>query len=257
MLDGNTVRVGDQQFGAGRILIATGGWPQVPDIAGREHVVTSNEVFDLPAFPARLVVVGGGYIASEFASIFNGLGARVVQLYRGAQILRGFDDDIRAFTASEMRKHGVTSGSTPKCAPSPRLGPICGCILVTVRCWRRISCSTQPGERRTCMGSGWQTSVSPSATTAPSSSTTTTKAQCRQSTRWATTDRVQLTPVALGEAMQLVDHLFGNGQRRMSYDGIPTAVFTHPNIGTVGLTEDRSAGNGRRGAYLSLRVSAR
>ncbi|HOB01691.1 MAG TPA: FAD-dependent oxidoreductase, partial [Casimicrobium huifangae] len=107
LLDAHTVVVGDQQFGAERILVATGGWPQVPQIVGREHVVTSNEVFDLPVFPARLVVVGGGYIASEFASIFNGLGAHVIQLYRGEQILRGFDDDIRNFAAGEMRKHGV------------------------------------------------------------------------------------------------------------------------------------------------------
>ncbi|MEO8081637.1 MAG: FAD-dependent oxidoreductase, partial [Caldimonas sp.] len=92
---------------AERILIATGGWPTPPDVAGAELAVSSNEVFDLPQFPRRLVVVGGGYIACEFASIFNGLGAKVTQLYRGEQILRGFDDDVRHFIAAEMAKKGV------------------------------------------------------------------------------------------------------------------------------------------------------
>ena len=88
---------GHQAFTAQHILIATGGTPQVPDVPGREHVITSNEVFDLDPFPQRLVIVGGGYIACEFASIFNGLGARVTQLYRGQQVLRGFDDEVRHF----------------------------------------------------------------------------------------------------------------------------------------------------------------
>src|SRR5690606_1135738 len=98
---------GHQAFTAQHILIATGGTPQVPDVPGRERVITSNEVFDLDPFPQRLVIVGGGYIACEFASIFNGLGARVTQLYRGQQVLRGFDDEIRHFMAEEMRKAGV------------------------------------------------------------------------------------------------------------------------------------------------------
>src|SRR5690606_31842242 len=81
---------GHQAFTAANILIATGGTPHVPHFSGREHVITSNEVFDLEPFPQRLLIVGGGYIACEFASIFHGLGARVVQLYRGEQVLRGF-----------------------------------------------------------------------------------------------------------------------------------------------------------------------
>ena len=238
VLDGNTVRVGDQQFRAGRILIATGGWPQVPDIAGREHVVTSNEVFDLPAFPARLVVVGGGYIASEFASIFNGLGARVMQLYRGTQILRGFDDDIRAFTASEMRKHGVDIRVNTEVRSITKAGADLQVHLGDGQVLAADTVLYATGRTPNVHGLGlanvgvaqrdngaiivddnYQSSV-PSIFALGD-----------------VTDRVQLTPVALGEAMQLVDHLFGNGQRRMSYDGIPTAVFTHPNIGTVGLTE--------------------
>src|SRR5512133_2832824 len=111
LIDGHTVRVQlpeqARDFTARHILIATGGTPSVPDFPGREHVVTSDSMFDLDPFPQRLVVVGGGYIACEFASIFHGLGARVTQLYRGEQVLRGFDIDIRNFLGAEMRKSGV------------------------------------------------------------------------------------------------------------------------------------------------------
>ena len=107
IVNANTVAVGDDHYTAARILIATGGWPSVPDIPGREHALTSNEIFDLEEFPERLVVVGGGYIAVEFAGIFNGLGSKVTQLYRGPMFLRGFDADIRAHAAQEIRKTGV------------------------------------------------------------------------------------------------------------------------------------------------------
>ena len=94
IIDANTVAVGSQHYTASRILIATGGWPYKGDFPGSEHAITSNEVFDLESFPERLLVVGGGYIAVEFAGIFNGLGASVTQLYRGPLFLRGFDTDV-------------------------------------------------------------------------------------------------------------------------------------------------------------------
>jgi glutathione reductase (NADPH) len=238
LVDAHTVAVGEAQFSAKHILVATGGWPQVPDFSGREHVVTSNEMFDLPTFPKRLVVVGGGYIASEFASIFNGLGSSVTQLYRGEQILRGFDADVRQFAADEMCKHGVAlrvsvdvrnivktadgllltlTDDTTLLADavlyatgrSPNVGDL-GLEAVGVE---------QRKNGAVVVHENYQSSV-PSIYALGD-----------------VTDRVQLTPVALGEAMQLVDHLFGDGGRKMSYDGIPTAVFTHPNIGSVGLTE--------------------
>lgn len=241
LVDANTVAVGAEQFRAKRILIATGGWPQVPDIVGREHVITSNEIFDLPTFPKRLVVVGGGYIASEFASIFNGLGASVEQLYRGEQILRGFDEDVRHFAAAEMCKHGVklrvsaavrditraddgllvtlTDDSTviadAVLYATGRIPNVNGLGLDHVGVEQRKNGAVVVHEN-------FQSSV-PSIYALGD-----------------VTDRVQLTPVALGEAMQLVDHLFGDGTRKISYDGIPTAVFTHPNIGTVGMTEAKA-----------------
>ena len=100
--DGTPMRIS-----ARHILIATGGRPVVPEVPGREHVLTSNDMFDLEPFPGRLLVIGGGYIACEFASIFNGLGSRVTQLYRGPQVLRGFDDDVRRFLGAELVKKGI------------------------------------------------------------------------------------------------------------------------------------------------------
>ena len=105
--DARTVVVGDEEYRCEKILIATGGWPYIPEFPGSELAISSNEVFDLDHFPERLVVVGGGYIAVEFAGIFNGLGAQVTQLYRGPLFLRGFDDDIREQAASEIRKTGI------------------------------------------------------------------------------------------------------------------------------------------------------
>ena len=101
----HTVSVGGQRYTAEKILIATGGWPHIPDFPGSEYVVSSNEIFDLDVFPQHLVIVGGGYIAVEFAGIFNGLGAKTTQLYRGPLFLRGFDADIRAHSRSgDQRK---------------------------------------------------------------------------------------------------------------------------------------------------------
>ncbi|HRC61501.1 MAG TPA: FAD-dependent oxidoreductase, partial [Candidatus Propionivibrio aalborgensis] len=107
IVDAHTVAVGEQRYSAEKILIATGGWPHIPEFPGSEHAISSNEVFDLAQFPRRLAIVGGGYIAVEFAGIFNGLGARVSQLYRGPLFLRGFDADLRAHAAQEIVKTGV------------------------------------------------------------------------------------------------------------------------------------------------------
>jgi glutathione reductase (NADPH) len=233
---------GHQSFTAKNILIATGGTPHVPHFKGREHVITSNDIFDLEPFPKRLLVVGGGYIACEFASIFNGLGAKVTQLYRGEQVLRGFDDEIRHFVASEMNKSGVDlrlnadvvdlhktpEGLRVECEgggvimadavlyATGRVPNVQGLGLDTVGV-------AQGGKGEVVVSPTYQTNV-PSIYAVGD-----------------VTDRVQLTPVALGEAMVVVDQLYGpaagKAPRDMSYDFIPTAVFTHPNIGTVGYSE--------------------
>ena len=242
LVDAHTVEIDGQQHTAKNILVATGGTPSVPHFKGRERVVTSNEMFDLDPFPKRLVVVGGGYIASEFASIFNGLGASVTQLYRGELLLRGFDDEVRAFISNEMVKAGVDVrlGTDVVSVSMEANG-----LQVTVNGGEIIAADTvlyatgrvpnvqglgleavgvvQGKDGAVVVNDDYQTNV-PSIYALGD-----------------VTARIQLTPVALGEAMVLVDHLFGpqagKARRGMSYQFIPTAVFTHPNIGTVGYTE--------------------
>lgn len=240
--DAHTVHVrladGERNVRARHILVATGGRPVVPPIAGAEHALTSDHMFDLEPFPQRLLVVGGGYIACEFASIFAGLGSQVTQLYRGEQVLRGFDDDIRNFAAQEMRKHGVDlrtradvveiarpgSGLVATLADGSKL--VADAILYATG---RVPNVANMGLEAAGVRQGKDGAIVVDAnyqTSAPSIHAV-----------GDVTARVQLTPVALAEAMVVVDRLFGKGQRQLSYDNIPTAVFTHPAIGTVGLTE--------------------
>jgi glutathione reductase (NADPH) len=245
LLDPHTVQLQlpgrQERFTARHILVATGGRPTVPSFPGCECVVTSDSMYDLEPFPSRLLVVGGGYIACEFASIFNGLGSRVTQIYRGEQVLRGFDADVRRFIAQEVRKHGVdlrthlhvtaiektASGLTASLGDGSsitadavlyatgRVPNVAGLGLEAVGV-------AQGKDGAIEVDDNYQTSV-PSVHAVGD-----------------VTARVQLTPVALGEAMALVDRLFGTGERKMGYDFIPTAVFTHPNIGTVGYSESEA-----------------
>ena len=242
LVDAHTVAVGAQRLTAKNILIATGGKPSVPEIAGREHVITSNEIFDIDPFPKRLLVVGGGYIACEFASIFKGLGASVTQLYRGAQVLRGFDEEIRHFIAAEMRKAGVDLRLNADVASIVKTA---GGLQVTLQDGSSLEVDAvlyATGRVPLVHGLGLEAlgiAQKPDDAILVNESYQTSLPHI-----YAVGDvtaRVQLTPVALGEAMVVVDHLLGaaagKAPRSMSYDFIPTAVFTHPNIGTVGFTE--------------------
>ena len=236
------VEVGGVRHAARNILVATGGWPVVPVFPGSEFAITSNEIFDLPVFPQHLLVVGGGYIACEFASIFHGLGAQVTQLYRGEQILRGFDQEIANFVADEMRKKGVnlhTRSDVERIEREPAAQG--GRLRVTLR-----DGSTQladqvlyaTGRQPNSAGLGLvEAGVHLAANGAV-------LVDAHHATNVPgvhavgdVIDRLHLTPVALAEAMVLVDRLFGAGQRTLDYELIPTAVFTHPNVGTVGLSE--------------------
>lgn len=251
LIDANTVRVSSVNadgvaehvdYRARQFLIATGGTPQVPPIEGREWVITSNEVFDLSPFPLRLLIVGGGYIACEFASIFNGLGSQVTQLYRGEQVLRGFDDEVRHFAAAEIRKHGVDLRLSTDVAHIRKEADGLHVLLNDGR--REIAdvvlyaTGRVPNVQGLGLGAvGVRQSNSGAIVVDEHYRTSVPNVYAVGDV----TDRVQLTPVALGEAMQLVDHLYGpaagRSPRKMDYEMIPTAVFTHPNIGTVGLTE--------------------
>ena len=242
LVDSHTVAVGAQRYSAKNILIATGGKPSVPDIAGREHVITSNEIFDIDPFPKRLLVVGGGYIACEFASIFKGLGASVTQLYRGAQVLRGFDEEIRHFIATEMLKSGVDLRLNADVAS---IFKTASGLQVTLQDGSGLEVDAvlyATGRVPLVQGLGLEAlgiAQKPDGAILVNDNYQTSLPHI-----YAVGDvtaRVQLTPVALGEAMVVVDHLLGaaagKAPRSMSYDFIPTAVFTHPNIGTVGFSE--------------------
>ena len=233
---------GHQKVTARHILIATGGTAHVPHFVGREHVVTSDAMFDLPQVPTRLVVVGGGSIACEFASIFRGLGSQVTQLFRGDQVLRGFDDEIRHFLAAEMGTAGVdlrlNAGvlSVEKQPDGLHVKLEDGNTLIAdtvLYATGRLPLVQGLGLDRVGIAQGPQGAILVNdhyQTNVPHIHAV-----------GDVTARVQLTPVALGEAMVVVDHLFGpvpgKTPRRMGYDLIPTAVFTHPSVGTVGLTE--------------------
>ncbi|MES2936965.1 MAG: glutathione-disulfide reductase [Pseudomonadota bacterium] len=230
---------GARRCTARHILVATGGTPSVPHFPGCELVVTSDGMFDLDPFPRRLLVVGGGYIACEFASIFNGLGAQVTQLYRGEQVLRGFDGEIRQFVAAEMGKHGVDLRlhadvhAIEKTADGLRVTLQDGGTVMAdtvLYATGRIPNVSGLGLDAAGVAQGVSGAVKVDAHYASSVPSVHALGDV--------TSRVQLTPVALGEAMVLVDRLFGDGRRGLSYEFIPTAVFTHPNIGTVGYSEE-------------------
>lgn len=236
---------GHQKMRARHILLATGGTPHIPHFAGREHVITSNEMFDLPVFPQRLVVVGGGYIACEFASIFNGLGAKVTQLYRGEQVLRGFDHEIRHFLASEVRKAGVDLRVNAGVLAIHRRD---GGLHVKLEDGNTLEAdSVLYATGRVPNTNGLGLDAAGIAVGAQGAILVNDHYQTNVPHIYAVGDvtaRVQLTPVALGEAMVVVDHILGASPgkraRSMSYDFIPTAVFTHPNVGTVGLSEEQA-----------------
>jgi glutathione reductase (NADPH) len=245
--DANTVTVGERSYSAKHITVATGSWPVVPDVPGKDCILTSNEMFYLPQLPRHAVVWGGGYIAVEFAGILAGLGVETTLLYRGDLFLRGFDNDVRRFTEQEMRKKGVdlrfnatiesieTQGAHYQVMLSD--GERLETGLVMAATGRRALVDglglTELGIELNASGhivvdDHFQTSV-PSIT--------------------ALGDVIgtpQLTPVALAQAMVLSRRLFGDGQGDMDYSAIPTAVFCQPNIGTVGLTEEEAREAGHR-----------
>ena len=234
----DTVDVAGRSYRAEKILVATGARPLAADIPGGELAISSDDIFDLPEFPRRLLVVGGGYIACEFASIFNGLGAQVTQLYRGEQVLRGFDADVRDFVAAEMRKKGVDLKVGARVA---RIERDAGALRVTQPDGTVLVADTvlyATGRRPNTTGLG----LNEAGVAMGASGAITVDAQYRSNVPGLLAigdviDRVQLTPVALAEATAVVDSLYGEGRRSVDYDLIPTAVFTDPSIGTVGLSE--------------------
>jgi glutathione reductase (NADPH) len=240
-VDSHTVAVGDQQYTGERILIAVGGEPVKPHILGIEYALTSDEIFTLPAQPQRLVVLGGGYIGSEFASIFNGLGSEVTQIIRHDHILRGFDEDIRTEVQAGMVHHGVrilpnSSLIAIEKTPTGIQVSVGTGDTVEVVIADALSLAAL-GRKPRLNGLGLentQVKLHDGAVVVDEHNCT------NEAHIYAVgdcTNRIQLTPVAINEGRAFADTVYGNKPRLMSYTNIPTAIFTHPEAATVGLTE--------------------
>ena len=238
VVDPHTVEVAGKTVTAANIVVATGGRPSVPEIPGIEYAITSDDAFHLSVLPERAIVVGGGYIAVEFAGIFHGLGVATTQLYRGPLFLRGFDDDVRKTLASEMRQRGldlrfdanvasIEKASSGLCATLAD-GSILeadAILYATGRSpnTRKIGLE-EAGVELDGKGAVWVDEFSRSSV--PSV--------------WAigdATDRINLTPVAIHEGICLAKTLFADEPTRPDHSNVASAVFSQPPIGTVGLTE--------------------
>ena len=244
LLDAHTVAIGERRVTAQNILIATGGWPGKPAIPGIEHAITSNEAFELPALPRRVLLVGGGYVAVEFAGIFRGLGAEVTLSYRGEQILRGFDDDLRRHLRGEMEKKGVRvllasdvsriarrADGTLEAAVSGLPGNILACDTVLYATGRTPNTArlglAEAGVRLDEEGG------------------VVVDGFCRSSVAniyavGDVTHRIALTPVAIREGAAVATTLFGGIETPVDHDDVPSAVFSQPPVGTVGLSEGKA-----------------
>ncbi|WP_169545439.1 glutathione-disulfide reductase [Sneathiella aquimaris] len=238
ILDKNTVQVGDKTVTAKYILIATGGTPTMPDVPGIEHAISSNEVFHLDEMPKRVVVVGGGYIAVEFAGIFNGLGADVIQLYRGEQILRGFDHHVQAMVAQEITKKGVDLRTHANPAKIEKTADGLAITLEDGSVIEADAIMYATGRRPNTEGLGLEavgveTSLNGAVVVDAFSKTTVDSIYAVGDV----TDRIALTPVAIHEGMAFAETVFGGKPRAFDHSNVPSAVFSQPPVGSVGLTE--------------------
>lgn len=241
---------------ARHVLVATGSHPVTPDLPGGELALTSDAMFDLPVFPRRLVVVGGGYIGCEFASIFHGLGAQVTQLVRGEQVLRGFDADVQRFLAQELRRSGVDLRTGSELAAIERRGDA---LLLTLKSGDTLQADAvleATGRRANTAGLGLEAlGVALNERGAVIVDERFESSVPGIHAVGDVIDRLQLTPVAIAEAMVLVERLFGQARRAIDYAQVPTAVFTHPNVATVGLSEAQA--RERHGAVRVFRSEFR
>jgi glutathione reductase (NADPH) len=240
LLDPHTLRLaGGTTVTASHILIATGGRPFVPDLPGAELALTSNDIFHMPVFPRRVLVVGGAYIASEFACILHGLGAQVTQLYRGAQILRGFDDEARRLVVDRMQARGITvhCGATVEHLSRVPEGILAHCTDGTAHEADAVLYATG----RVPNTEGLGLAALGVEIGARGQIVVDRYSQTRVPSIFAVgdvTDRINLTPVAIREGHAFADTVFGGTPHAMDHDLVPSAVFTQPELGAVGLTEE-------------------
>ncbi|MBV1878049.1 MAG: glutathione-disulfide reductase [Pseudomonadales bacterium] len=242
IVDAHHVSINDQVVSTESILIATGGWPVVPEFPGSEHVITSNEAFFLDDLPKRTLVVGGGYIAVEFAGIFAGMGADSHLSYRGPLFLRNFDQDVRQIVAEELAKKDVNlhfnsvverieKNADGSFSVHFKSGETMQTDLVMYATGRKPAVDDIGLEnvQVACRDNG--------------AIIVDDEFRTSESNIFAlgdVIDRVQLTPVAIKEAMAFVQTQYLDQPTKMDYEAIATAVFCQPNIGTVGLTEEQA-----------------
>ena len=242
LLDQNTVVIGKKKFTARTILIATGGRPFRPDIPGIENALVSDDIFNLEKLPKSIAIIGGGYIACEMASIMNGFGVNTKLIYRGDQILRGFDKEIREHVAEEMAKNGisislnedvtkinVTASGLELTGPNDETETFDKVLAATGR--RPNSddlglddAGIQVGQTGEILVDNYSKSSRESVYAIGD-----------------VTNRSNLTPIAIREAMSFIETVFRDTPQKLDYRFIPTAVFTTPEVGTVGLTEEEAS----------------
>jgi glutathione reductase (NADPH) len=234
----HTVEVSGKRVSARYILIATGGWPVVPEFPGREHAITSNEAFFLDRLPESVIIVGGGYIGVEFAGIFHGLGVPVTQIHRGPLFLRGFDDDARQALAGEMTKRGIalrfntevkridSRGGALRATTSDGLTLDAEMIMYATG---RKPSTANLGLEEIGVKLDSEGAVAVDQYSCSSVPGIYAIGDC--------TDRVNLTPVAIAEGTAVAETLFNAKPTAMNYENIASCVFSQPNLGAVGLTE--------------------
>ncbi|MEW6492130.1 MAG: glutathione-disulfide reductase [Cyanobacteriota bacterium] len=238
-LDPHTLEIADRKVTADKILIAVGGYPVKPDIPGIEHAIVSDDMFNLPEQPNRIVILGGGYIGVEFACIMNGLGSEVTQLIRNDLILRGFDDDMSMTIQEGMQHNGI---QITRITEPPSIEKTPDGLKVTLGGKQQETIMADvilaaTGRKPNLENLGLENAgveIKEGAVAVDKYSQTT------QENIFAVgdcTDRMNLTPVAVNEGRAFADTMFGGQSRTMSYENIPTAVFSTPEGATVGLTE--------------------
>ncbi|MFZ6640080.1 glutathione-disulfide reductase [Undibacterium sp. TC4M20W] len=241
IVDAHTVVVNGKSYSAHHILIATGGHPVKPELPGSELGITSDEFFHLPALPRHAIVQGGGYIAVELASILNGLGCKVTLVQRGMQILRSMDADLGHFLIAEMRKKGVDIALDTSIVSITAQGDSRQVVLSDGRTLESDCILFATGRKPNVRGLGLENAgvlVRENGAISVDEHFATNVPHIYAI--GDVIDRVALTPVALAEGMVVAANLFQHGRKLMSYENIPTAVFSHPNVATLGMTEAKA-----------------
>jgi glutathione reductase (NADPH) len=233
------IRLGEQVVTAAHILIATGGHPWRPDLPGIEHTITSDQAFYLQDLPPRVAVVGGGYIACEFAGIFNGMGSKVTQIYRGNAVLRGFDGDVRRVLSGELRKKGIDLRLETDVARITKTDAGLELELEDGQVVPADQVLYATGRVPNVRGLG----LEESGVEVRADGRVVVDELSRTSVDHIyavgdVTSRVNLTPVAIYEGHAFADTVFGGGERPVNHQFVPSAVFSQPPVGTVGYSEE-------------------